>query len=177
MNIVNARFTVVEDHYLVLIYKVIISCILDYSGNIGSYESLVFANAYYQRRILAHGVNAVREIFEHHAQRVRAFYLAQHLLYSRHGVALVVIVEQLCNCFGVGLALESVAFLYQKSLYFLVILDYSVMYYGNSCAAVGMRVYVRGFAVGSPAGVTNAAGAVYPALFLQLLLQYGKSAL
>jgi hypothetical protein len=59
--------------------------------------------------------------------------------------------------FGLGLGHENVAFCYQFFTQFLIIRNHAVVNDRDSAGAIAMRmsVYLRGNAVGSPAGMGN----------------------
>ena len=118
-----------------------------------------------------------------HTQRVGA---AQQPDRLEHGLCKILlppgvqIVNQVGNRFGVRLGLEHVTVLFQLLAQEQIILDNAVMHNGNlavRAAKVRMGVAVGRAAVGCPAGVPDAAGAVRVPSLPDFLFQVHNAAL
>jgi hypothetical protein len=131
-------------------------------------EVLALAHADDQRRALARGHHAVRLFAAEHGDRVGAVQAFDRLLHGGEQVAVVHVVDQVGDDFGVGLAREYVAECGQFAAQFVVVLDDAVVDQGDAgvfFARREVRVGILGGrgAVGGPAGVGDAGEALQAA--------------
>ncbi len=131
-----------------------------------------------QRRALARADHAVRLLGAEHGDGVGAFQAAHGLLHGGVQVAVVQVVHQVGDDFGVGLALEHVAGGLQFRAQVVVVLDDAVVHQRDARRALvragemGMRVVRQRRAVGGPAGVGDA-GQALDAVLRGLRRQFG----
>ena len=94
---------------------------------------------------------------ENNAERISTSDIRKCLGDSIYRVALIIVVEELCNGFGVRFALEAVAFGDEEGFQLTVIFDDAVMNNGNSAVSDRVRVDIGRFAVSCPTGMADAA--------------------
>ena len=142
--------------------------VMEDGGNVGGHEIFVVAEADYRRRSVARGNDLVRFVSGDHGQRKNAGELLHRLanrIFQRRPMTvgrLRILFDQVGNDFGVGLGGELVAFLDELFLQAKIVLDDAVVHDDDLAGAVAVRmgVFFRGTAVGGPAGVSNAVGAM-----------------
>ena len=130
---------------------------------------MVFAHAQDQGRTGACAHHAVRLVLVEHRHCVCAVQLRQRGLDGVKQVALVQAVHQVGDHFGVGLAVKDIAFGLQTGAQFIVVFDDAVMDQRNTALAragafavaeMGVGVVHHRSAMGGPAGVCDARGAL-----------------
>ncbi len=94
-------------------------------------------------------------------------------------ILLIVIIDELDGHFGICGGIKGISLPHQLILQLLIILYNAVVNadYVVIVGAMGMRIGLIGFPVGSPAGMTDAAGAGQGLAFVGLLCQDMESAL
>ena len=137
----------------------------DDGGRIAREEAAALAEAEQQRRVLARGDDAVGTIGAEHTERVGALDAAQHAAHGLEEVAALVVVEleQLRHDLGIRFGSEGHALRDQKFLELDIVFDDAVVDDGKLAvlADVGVRVDVVRRAVGRPAGMAHADGALH----------------
>ena len=137
--------------------------------NVGGDEVLVLAQADNGGRAVAGSNNLVGLINCDYRQREYAGQLADCLadaLFQRWAMTVrglkKILLDQVRDHFGVGFGGELVAFFNQFALQRNVVLDNAVVHDDDAPSAItmGMRVLFRRPAMGGPAGVANAVGAI-----------------
>jgi hypothetical protein len=124
-------------------------------------EILALAEADDQRRALARGHDAVRFFAREHGDRISTLQALDGQAHGLEQVAVVHVIDQVGDHFGVGLALEHITEGRQFSAQLVVVLDDAVM---DQCDAgivrrrreVRVRILRGGRAVRRPAGVGDA---------------------
>ena len=153
----------------------------DDRSDIGGDEALPLAEAQQKRRVLAHGNEPVRCVGGHDAQSVGTLHGVDHPPDGLHHVStlFIVVVQKLHHHLGVGLGTKLIALVQELAFQLRKVLDNTVVHHRNVAAAahMGMGIDVVGFAVGGPAGVTDAqaAGQVRP--LVGQILQHLQAAL
>ena len=171
-------YAVVVQHSNFLVFQqIVISGVFDDCRHIRGNKAFALADTHDQRAFAADSVHLLGVVCEDNAQRIGTFQIADGFRNGLNGAAVIAVVQQLCHHFGVSVAGKGHAFSRKEVLEFLIVLDDAVMYDRHSAAAVGVSVYVRGFAMGRPAGVTNAHMPERSALTLHFFLQIFQSAL
>ena len=149
--------------------------------DVGGHEVLALAPAHDEGAFLLDGVDGVRLGPEQHAQRIAAAHHPQRLPQSRQraclGLGAAEIVDEPDQHLGVRLALKGDALGHQVGLQGAVILDDAIVDDAHTGGGVGMAVHIAGFAVGGPAGVSDAAEALGQALCLQLAAEHFQPSL
>ena len=136
-----------------------------------------------QRRAGTGTDHPVRLVLAENGDRIRAVQLRDACLHRLEQVALVQAVDQVADHLGIGLAAEVVALGLERSTQFIVVFDDAVVGQGNASglaagalaramAEVGMSVVHGGRAMGGPARMGNAGGAL-EMLLLDLGQQFG----
>ena len=148
---------------------------------VAGHHVLVAADADHQRAALARHHQHAGLLLADAADGVGAGHLAERGLHGVLEVALVQLADQVDQHLGVGLALEDVALLREVGLDRRIVLDDAVVHQRDAVAldrviAVRVRVHLGDAAVGRPAGVGNADGAVEAALGLDQLLEHADPA-
>ena len=143
----------------------------DDSGDVGGNHVLTLADADNERIVAAGRNDFLRVVHGHNAERVGA---AQTLYGREDGLrqilllAGVKIINKVRDGLGIGLRFELVAMRLKAGAQLLVVFDDAVVHNGDLALAaeMRMRVAVGRLAVGRPAGVADAAGAVERCLVL-----------
>ena len=139
--------------------------VLDDGGRVAREEAAALAEAEQQRRVLARGDDAVGTIGAEHTERVGALDAAQHAAHGLEEVAALVVVEleQLRHDLGIRFGSEGHALRDQKFLELDIVFDDAVVDDGKLAvlADVGVGVDVVRRAVGRPAGMAHADGALH----------------
>ena len=151
-----------------------VSCIFQEGRDVGSKVSRIVGNADDKRAVLSCGIYLSRTVFEHQSQRKGTSdpdHGLGHGVYGIVGVFFVVVVHQLDQHLGIGLAVERIAVPDHLVRQFLIVLDYAIVnaddvgivFAGAGAlkhiADVRMGVDLAGFSVGGPPCVADAAGA------------------
>ena len=89
--------------------QIVFSCVFNYRCDIGRDKHFALSLADYQRTFFSCREYAVFVFSEHYAERISALYISNCPDYSINRVAVVVVVEQLCDSFRIGLAFKAVA--------------------------------------------------------------------
>ncbi len=115
-------------------------------------------------------------ILKHESQRIRAAYTdhgADDGVHGSHIVLFEVIIDGLDRDFRISLGVEAVAIADQLITQFLIVFNNAVVDTDNRAVicAVGVGVILGGFAVGCPAGVSDAAAADHRLAVVGLLRQ------
>ena len=139
--------------------------VADDGGHIGGDEVLAFAAADDEGTVLPGGDQGVGIVGADDAEGVGAFDPPQHPAHGFQHVMAFVIVElqQLGHHLRVGLRLEGHAVAQELLLDLHIVLNDAVVDQGNTAVLtdMGMGVDVVGLAVGGPAGVADAQGALH----------------
>ena len=170
------------DHrHVALLEDAVAAGVLEQGRNIGGHEVLALAPAHDEGALLLDGVDGVRLIPEQHAQRIAAPHQRQRLPQGCQrallGLGAAEVVDELDQHLGVRLALKGDALGHQVGLQRAVVLDDAVVDDAHAGGGVGMAVDVAGFAVGGPAGVSDAAEALGQVFCLQLAAEHFQPAL
>ena len=140
-----------------MLQQIILLCVFQDRGDIRSDEALALSRADDQRAFAPHGVDAVRAVAEQDAQREAASDLRHGRGDGAERVAGVMRVKQLRDNFGIGIGDKGSALCDELLFDLLVIFNDAVMDERDLLAAsVRVRIDIRGFAVGGPAGVPDA---------------------
>ena len=154
--------TVGRDHgHLAIVEVDDLSRVLDDRRDVGCEEVLPIADPDHERAALAGPHDRSRLVGAHHRDPIRAFDVRErppHGLFqvvARRGVLL----DEVCEHFGVGFGLEPVTFCFESALQNGVVLDDAVVDQRDAPATIHVRVriHVIGFAVRRPARVCDAA--------------------
>ena len=152
-----------------------IAGILQNGGHIRGHIGFAVGNANDHGAVLAGHPDLARIIAEHHFQRIRAAHTHHGFGNGVNGaqiILFIVIVHQLDQHLGVGLAVEGVAVFQQLGAQLGVVFNNAVVYahhFRFHRARAGMRAVARnmgvcvhhaGLAMGGPAGMADAAGAL-----------------
>ena len=146
-------------------------------GDVAGQEILALTAAHDKRAVLPGTVDYARPILEQDCQTVAAPYLGQSAAHSVQRVPLVVVVHQLDQHLTVGLTAEFIPFADQILPQLGVVFNDAVVDQAHPGRGVRVTVHVAGRAVGSPAGMTDAAAAVRQMHPGQLFLQSAQPAL
>ena len=121
-----------------------------------------------QWRTRARSNDALWLVMKQHGQGISAFEQTQCTVYRLKWITLVCGVHQVCDHFGIGLALEAVAALNQTGAQFVVVFDDAIVYHGHPRCRVDIgawppaevRVSVANgrYAMCGPPGVGNTTG-------------------
>src|SRR5690606_20227547 len=147
---------------------------------VGRQEVLVLAHAHDQGRALAGADHAVRLVAAEHGDGVGAMQAAHRLLHGVEQVAVVQVVDQVGDDFGVGLAFEDIAGGFQLSAQIVVVFDDAVVHQRDArlvfaqAREMWVGIVGGGHAMGGPAGVGDAGEAGQPVL-RDLLAQFGHA--
>ena len=130
----------------------------DHRRDVGSNEVLALAQADQQRAAHPRADEAFRLGAADHGQCVGTGQLLHRMLQRHQQVVttLQVMVDQVCDDFGVGLRLEGVAQRTQLLALLFVVLDDAVVHQRHAMADVRMRVGLGDAPMGGPAGVADA---------------------
>ena len=148
--------------------------ILEQCRNIRSHKVFALAPADDQRAFPLDCKNGVRVIPEQHGQRIAAAHLGKRLLQCTQRVTGIAAVDQLYQHFGVRLTLEGIAFCGQALLEQAVIFNDAIVHNAHTRGRMRVAVHIAGLAMGSPAGVADAAEALCQLLRRQLFPQGGE---
>ena len=148
--------------------------ILEQCRNIRSHKVFALAPADDQRAFPLDCKNSVRVIPEQHGQRIAAAHLGKRLPQCTQRVTRIAAVDQLYQHFGVRLTLEGIAFCGQALLEQAVIFNDAVVHNAHTRGRMRVAVHIAGLAMGSPAGVADAAEALCQLLRRQLFPQGGE---
>ena len=114
----------------------------------------------------------MRFVAAEYADRVSADQTFNGLLYGFKQIAVIQMIDQMRDHFGVGLAFENIAQRFQFCAQFFVVFDNAVMHEGDTFTGeVRVGVFRGGYAMGCPAGVCDTSEAGQAAL-LYLFLQF-----
>ena len=152
--------------------------ILEQCRNIRSHKVFALAPAHDEGALLLDGVDGVRLFPEQHAQRIAAPHHRQRLPQGCQrallGLGAAEVVDELDQHFGVRLTLEGIAFCGQALLEQAVIFNDAIVDDAHPRGRVRVAVHIAGLAMGSPAGVADAAEALCQLLRRQLFPQGGE---
>ena len=152
---------------------------VEHRRNIRCDVIFVFAQTDNHRAVLANCEQGVWIVGAQDAQCIRAADAVQHLDERADQIAVVQVVEQLCDNFGIGLRAEYHAVCLQFFLERDIILNDAVVHHGDAVAHARMRVRVDVVrcAVCCPAGVSDAERAGYAARSVYLFAQDSQTTL
>ncbi len=130
----------------------------DHRRDVGGNEVLALAQADQQRAAHARADEALRLGAADHGQRVGAGQFLHRVLQRHQQVVAIlqVVVDQVCDDFGIGLRLEGVAQRAQLLALLFVVLDDTVVHQRHALADVRMRIGLGDTTVGGPAGMADA---------------------
>ena len=167
---------------LQIIQIVNITRIFQNRRNIRSQKRTMFCFAQNERAVLARGIDFIRIIAEHDRQRIGSADSNQRMVdrvHRRAQIFFIIIIDQLDRDFRIRLGIEYIALAQQLITKLLIVFDDAVVHAHDVFIIAYVRVRVRfaGFAVGRPARMPDAAGALNGASAIRLFIQNGKPAL
>ena len=125
--------------------------------NIRCHKVAFVRQTHNQGRSVAHCNKAIFILVADNAQSIRTFQHIYGFLYRLQQIPFVMFFQQVADDFAVGFGSKSHTVSHQSGFQFAVIFNNAVMYNGKRPALgqMGMRVFIRGLAVGSPTSMTN----------------------
>ena len=159
----------------VIVQRDRLRCVRHDGARIRCNDVLAVSDANHQWRTLARNDEHVRLFLANHRDGVRASDLAQRSLHGLLKITCVKFANQVCEHFGIGLAVEDVPLLGEVLLQRRVVLDDAVVDDRDAVAklfvvAVWVCVLLRHTAVRRPTGVRDANRSLEPATVVDELL-------
>ena len=152
-----------EIHHVAVVEIDHLAGVLQNSGHVGGDEILALAETENQRAVFLHRQHSARAVHAQDSQSVAASHFFNGPLHGADQVALqlVVVLKQVGDDLRVRIGFKGLAHGLQVFLQDQVVFDDAVMYHADLAVGrhMGVGVFVRGRAVGGPAGMADAQAA------------------
>ena len=163
IQIIEGYLPLFQTGHLVVANVIHLTGVFEDGGNVRRHIGFLVLHADDHRAILARHPNLFRVIFEQQRQCVGAadaYHCLRNCIHRPDVVLFIVVIYQLNGNFGICLRVECITFPGQFVTQFLIVLDDTVMYTDHVAiiAAMGVGIGFGRFPVGSPAGMSDAAG-------------------
>ena len=162
----------------VVIQQIIVFCVFQQSGNVRSDEVFIFTDTNQHRAVFSNCNDFIRFFATQDAQCVRTSNSADNTDQCINHIAVIVVIEQLCNNFSICFGSKNITFFFQFRFQLQIVFDNTVMHNGNSAvhACMRMRIHIAGCAMGCPSCMTDTNLTFYAAHFLNFCVQICKTA-
>ena len=116
---------------LFIFYKIYISCIFQHCRNIGCDHTSVFCLSHDQRTVFSHCIKFIRMILEHDPKCIGPFYSMHYLCNRLQRVSLIIVIQKMCQYFGICLRHKLIPFFLQLLFEFQIVFNNSIVHNNN----------------------------------------------